>query len=154
MERQFLLHTSTQFKRPAAILENHLPDSFLSHWLCRTSFSYIHTARFQTFFTEIVRSIRSGCHINFDNLLLFYFNCVDSNKRHYVGVRKDGSVLGIGDPDGVMLQIVNSLKDSLAPDIMPFVREQLSLLSHTDPIATAKICIQAIFTDQFESSHL
>ena len=40
----------------------------------------------------------------------------------YVGVRKDGSVLGIGDPDGVMLQIVNSLKDSLAPDIMPFVR--------------------------------
>ena len=40
----------------------------------------------------------------------------------YVGVRKDGVVLGIGDPDGVMLQIVNSLKDSLAPDIMPFVR--------------------------------
>ena len=40
----------------------------------------------------------------------------------YVGVRKDGVVLGISDPDGVMLQIVNSLKDSLAPDIMPFVR--------------------------------
>ena len=40
----------------------------------------------------------------------------------YVGVRKDGAVLGIGDPDGVMLQIVNSLKDSLAPEIMPFVR--------------------------------
>lgn len=40
----------------------------------------------------------------------------------YVGVRKDGAVLGIGDPDGVMLQIVNSLKDSLTPDIMPFVR--------------------------------
>lgn len=40
----------------------------------------------------------------------------------YVGVRKDGVVLGIDDPDGVMLQIVNSLKDSLAPDVMPFVR--------------------------------
>ena len=40
----------------------------------------------------------------------------------YVGVRKDGAVLGIDDPDGVMLQIVNSLKDSLAPDVMPFVR--------------------------------
>lgn len=25
----------------------------------------------------------------------------------YVGVRKDGEVLGIDDPDGVMLQIVN-----------------------------------------------
>ena len=40
----------------------------------------------------------------------------------YVGIRKDGKVLGVVDPDGVMLQIVNSLKDALAPDIMPFVR--------------------------------
>ena len=40
----------------------------------------------------------------------------------YVGVRKDGAV-----PDGVMLQIVNSLKDSLAPDIMPFVRVKACL---------------------------
>ncbi len=40
----------------------------------------------------------------------------------YVGVRKDGEILGICDPDSVMLQIVNSLKDSLAPDIMPFVK--------------------------------
>ena len=40
----------------------------------------------------------------------------------YVGIRKDGVVLGVSEPDGVMLQIVNSLKDSLAPDIMPFVR--------------------------------
>ena len=40
----------------------------------------------------------------------------------FVGVRKDGAVLGIDDPDGVMLQIVNSLKDALAPDVMPFVR--------------------------------
>lgn len=28
----------------------------------------------------------------------------------YVGIRKDGVVLGVSDPDGVMLQIVNSLK--------------------------------------------
>lgn len=40
----------------------------------------------------------------------------------YVGIRKDGTVLGVEDPDGVMLQIVNSLKDALVPDIMPFVR--------------------------------
>lgn len=40
----------------------------------------------------------------------------------YVGVRKDGTVLGVSDPDYVMLQIVNSLKDALAPDVMPFVR--------------------------------
>ena len=40
----------------------------------------------------------------------------------YVGVRKDGSVAGVEDPDGVMLQIVGSLKDALAPDVMPFVK--------------------------------
>lgn len=39
-----------------------------------------------------------------------------------VGVQNDGTVIGVDDPDGVMLQIVNSLKDSLAPDVMPFVR--------------------------------
>ena len=38
-----------------------------------------------------------------------------------VGVRKDGSICGVDDPDGVMLQIANSLKDAIAPDIMPFV---------------------------------
>lgn len=40
----------------------------------------------------------------------------------FVGVRKDGAVLGIDAPDGVMLQIVNSLKDSISPDVMPFVK--------------------------------
>lgn len=40
----------------------------------------------------------------------------------FVGVRKDGAVLGVADPDGVMLQIVNSLKDALVPDVMPFVK--------------------------------
>lgn len=38
-----------------------------------------------------------------------------------IGVRKDGVVLGVDDPDEVMLQTANSLKDSLVPDIMPFV---------------------------------
>ena len=40
----------------------------------------------------------------------------------YIGVRKDGAVVGVDDPDGVMLQVVNSLKDSLSPDVMPFVK--------------------------------
>ena len=41
-----------------------------------------------------------------------------------VGIRKDGEIVGIADPDEVMLQIANSLKDSIAPDIMPFVHIQ------------------------------
>ncbi len=39
----------------------------------------------------------------------------------YVGIRKDGIPIGVEDPDEVMLKIANSLKDSIAPDIMPFV---------------------------------
>lgn len=39
----------------------------------------------------------------------------------FIGVGNDGSIIGIDNPDEVMLQIANSLKDSLVPDIMPFV---------------------------------
>jgi ATP-dependent DNA helicase RecG len=39
----------------------------------------------------------------------------------FVGVRKDGVVVGVDNPDEVMLRITNSLKDAIAPDIMPFV---------------------------------
>lgn len=38
-----------------------------------------------------------------------------------VGVQKDGTVIGVEDPDDVMLRLAGSLKDSIAPDIMPFV---------------------------------
>ena len=46
----------------------------------------------------------------------------------YVGIRKDGVIMGVEDPDSVMLQIVNSLKDSIAPDVMPFVKVQTEQL--------------------------
>lgn len=39
----------------------------------------------------------------------------------YVGVRRDGVVVGVDNIDEVMQKIANSLKDSVAPDIMPFV---------------------------------
>ncbi len=39
----------------------------------------------------------------------------------YIGIRKDGSTVGVEDPDDVMLRISSSLKDSVAPDIMPFI---------------------------------
>ena len=38
-----------------------------------------------------------------------------------IGVRKDGAIIGVDDPDAIMLQVAGSLKDSIAPDIMPFV---------------------------------
>lgn len=39
----------------------------------------------------------------------------------YVGIRKDGVTVGIDNSDEVMLQVANSLKDAIAPDVMPFV---------------------------------
>lgn len=40
----------------------------------------------------------------------------------YVGIRKDGTVTGVANPDEVMLQIAGSIKDSIKPDVMPFVK--------------------------------
>lgn len=40
----------------------------------------------------------------------------------YVGIRKDGEIIGINDPDGTMLKIANSLKDTLVPDVMSFIK--------------------------------
>ena len=45
-----------------------------------------------------------------------------------IGIRKDGEVCGIDDPDETMLQVANSLKDAIAPDIMPFVKIQTILM--------------------------
>lgn len=41
-----------------------------------------------------------------------------------VGIDDDGTICGIQNVDGVMLQISNSLKDAIAPDVMPFVEIQ------------------------------
>ena len=38
-----------------------------------------------------------------------------------IGIHDDGRIIGVEESDEVMLKIVNSLKDSIAPDIMPFV---------------------------------
>ena len=35
----------------------------------------------------------------------------------FVGICNDGAVKGVDDPDEVMLRIVNSLKDAIAPDV-------------------------------------
>ena len=40
----------------------------------------------------------------------------------YIGVSDDGTVIGVENTDEEMLKTVNSLKDAIVPDIMPFVR--------------------------------
>lgn len=39
----------------------------------------------------------------------------------FIGIKDDGVVAGVSNPDDIMLRIASSLKDSVAPDIMPFV---------------------------------
>lgn len=39
----------------------------------------------------------------------------------YIGVSYDGTICGVENPDDTMLRAAGSLKDSIAPDIMPFV---------------------------------
>lgn len=40
----------------------------------------------------------------------------------FIGIRKDGMVIGVEEPDDVMQKTANSLHDAIAPDIMPFVK--------------------------------
>ena len=40
----------------------------------------------------------------------------------YIGIRDDGSVAGIDDPDDVMTRLSNTIRDSILPDVMPFVQ--------------------------------
>ncbi|MCQ2508727.1 MAG: putative DNA binding domain-containing protein, partial [Dorea sp.] len=45
-----------------------------------------------------------------------------------LGVRNDGSLYGVDDPDSVMVQIANALKDSISPDVMSFVEIRTILM--------------------------
>ena len=42
----------------------------------------------------------------------------------YVGVRDDGEVIGLDDPDGAALQISNMVRDSIKPDVTMFLHYQ------------------------------
>lgn len=40
----------------------------------------------------------------------------------YIGIRDDGNVIGVENADHVMQQLANALKDSIRPDVLPFVQ--------------------------------
>lgn len=40
----------------------------------------------------------------------------------YVGIRDDGSVSGVTDPDDVMIRISNIIHDTVLPNVMPFIK--------------------------------
>ena len=53
----------------------------------------------------------------------------------YIGIRRDGVAIGVDNPDGEMLQVANSLKDSIKPDIMSFIEIQPELMNGKTVIA-------------------
>ena len=51
--------------------------------------------------------------------IIAFANC-DGGKL-YIGVRDDGTVAGLDDPDGVSLQISNMVRDAIKPDVTMFL---------------------------------
>jgi ATP-dependent DNA helicase RecG len=51
-----------------------------------------------------------------------------------IGVRKDGAVIGVKNPDKVMQQTANSLKDSIVPDVMPFVSIRTEVMENRNVV--------------------
>ena len=40
----------------------------------------------------------------------------------YIGVENDGTVRGVDDPDGTMLRVTNTIRDSIRPDVTLFTK--------------------------------
>lgn len=51
--------------------------------------------------------------------IIAFANC--QGGRIYIGVRKDGTVAGVEDPDSVALQISNMVRDAIKPDLTMFL---------------------------------
>ncbi|MBP5212097.1 MAG: putative DNA binding domain-containing protein, partial [Pyramidobacter sp.] len=51
--------------------------------------------------------------------VIAYANC--DGGTVYIGVNDDGSVCGVNDPDSVMLQVTNTIRDTVKPDLTMFV---------------------------------
>lgn len=51
--------------------------------------------------------------------IIAFANCDDG--KLYVGVRDDGTVVGLDDPDGISLQISNMVRDAIKPDLTMFL---------------------------------
>ncbi len=53
------------------------------------------------------------------NTVIAFANC--DGGTLYIGVNDDGSVCGVDDPDSVMLQVTNAIRDTVKPDLTMFV---------------------------------
>lgn len=54
--------------------------------------------------------------------IIAFANCAGG--KLYIGVRDDGTVVGLNNPDEVSLQISNMVRDSIKPDVTMFLHYQ------------------------------
>ena len=54
----------------------------------------------------------------------------------YIGVEDDGTVVGVNDPDKIILQLSNMIRDSIKPDVTMFVRYEILCMEDKNIIAT------------------
>ena len=52
-----------------------------------------------------------------------------------IGVADDGTVVGVSEPDEVMLRMNNMVRDSIKPDVTMFVRYEIRKLEEKDVVA-------------------
>lgn len=65
--------------------------------------------------------------------IIAFANC-DGGKL-YIGVRDDGTVVGLDDPDSVSLQISNMVRDSIKPDVTMFLHYKTIKADGKDVVA-------------------
>ena len=51
--------------------------------------------------------------------IIAFANC--EGGKLYIGVRDDGTVIGLDDPDGTALQVSNMVRDAVKPDLTMFL---------------------------------
>lgn len=58
--------------------------------------------------------------------IIAFANC--EGGKLYIGVRDDGTVIGVNDPDGTALQVSNMVRDAVKPDLTMFLPESVKLV--------------------------
>ncbi|WP_233543515.1 AlbA family DNA-binding domain-containing protein [Pyramidobacter sp. CG50-2] len=54
-----------------------------------------------------------------------------------IGVDDDGTVLGVDDPDDVMLKVTNSARDTIKPDVTMFMRVETRVIQGKKVVAAS-----------------
>jgi len=78
--------------------------------------------------------------------IIAFANC-DGGKL-YIGVRDDGTVAGLNNPDKVSLQISNMVRDSIKPDVTMFLHYGNTFVSKAESITSSAAGTEKSLSDE------